>query len=57
MSFKIHFRICRSRDLKRVWCNARSSKKAFYEKFGMNDTFKTFVKADQEFKIMEIMLS
>jgi len=54
---KYIFEFAESRDLKRVWCNARSSKKAFYEKFGMNDTFKTFVKADQEFKIMEIMLS
>ncbi len=54
---KYIFEFAESRDLKRVWCNARSSKKAFYEKFGMNDTFKTFVKADQEFTIMEIMLS
>lgn len=47
----------KKRDLQKVWCNARSNKKAFYEKFGMKDTFKTFVKAGQEFTIMEIMLS
>ncbi|WP_433813110.1 GNAT family N-acetyltransferase [Flavobacterium johnsoniae] len=54
---KYIFEFAKSRDLKRVWCNARSNKKLFYEKFGMKDTFKTFVKADQEFTIMEIMLS
>lgn len=45
----------KSKDLKKVWCNARSNKKAFYEKFGMKDTFRNFVKAGQEFSIMEVV--
>jgi len=47
----------KEKGLQKVWCNARSNKKSFYEKFGMKDTFKTFVKAGQEFTIMEIFLS
>lgn len=46
----------KSKDLKKVWCNARSNKKSFYEKIGLIDTYKTFVKAGQEFTIMEIKL-
>lgn len=42
--------------LRKVWCNARSNKKLFYEKFGMTDTGKTFFKSGQEFTIMEILL-
>ncbi|KOP36374.1 N-acetyltransferase [Flavobacterium sp. WLB] len=44
----------KERDLEKVWCNARTNKKSFYEKFGMKDTFKTFTKAGQEYTIMEI---
>ena len=44
----------KEKHLEKVWCNARTNKKAFYEKFGMKDTFKTFVKAAQEFTIMEV---
>lgn len=47
----------KDRHLEKVWCNARTNKKSFYEKFGMKDTFKTFIKAGQEFTIMEINLS
>ena len=46
----------KNKDLGRVWCNARSNKKSFYEKFRMKDTFKTFIKAGQEFTIMEIFI-
>ncbi|MEN2487035.1 GNAT family N-acetyltransferase [Flavobacterium sp. B11] len=46
----------KSKDLQKVWCNARSNKKSFYEKLGLIDTHKTFVKAGQEFTIMEIKL-
>jgi GNAT superfamily N-acetyltransferase len=38
---------------KRVWCNARVNKKAFYEKFGLIDTQITFFKSEQEYTIME----
>ncbi|UUW09040.1 GNAT family N-acetyltransferase [Flavobacterium plurextorum] len=45
----------KEKNLNKVWCNARSNKKSFYEKFGMKDTFKIFSKAGQEFTIMEIL--
>ncbi|SEN89124.1 Acetyltransferase (GNAT) domain-containing protein [Flavobacterium sp. CF108] len=45
----------KEKHLEKVWCNARTNKKSFYEKFGMKDTFKTFTKAGQEFTIMEII--
>lgn len=46
----------KSKDLQKVWCNARSNKKSFYENMGLIDTHKTFVKAGQEFTIMGIKL-
>jgi N-acetylglutamate synthase-like GNAT family acetyltransferase len=49
-------RLAKEKGLKRIWCNARSNKKSFYEKFGMTATEKTFVKSGQEFAIMEILL-
>ena len=48
--------LARNKKLKRVWANARTNKKPFYEKFGMKDTFQTFNKLGQEFTIMEICL-
>jgi GNAT superfamily N-acetyltransferase len=50
------FKFAQERKLRRIWCNARTSKKAFYEKFGMIDTNTVFTKAGQEFTIMEILL-
>ena len=50
-------KLAKEKSLKRVWCNARSNKKSFYEKFGMIATGKTFVKSGQEFAIMEIRLA
>lgn len=50
------FQFAKEKKLHKIWCNARSNKKTFYEKFGMKDTFKTFRKAGQEFVIMEIIL-
>jgi GNAT superfamily N-acetyltransferase len=46
----------KEKGVEKVWCNARTNKKSFYEKFGMIDTFKSFVKSGQEFTIMEILL-
>lgn len=48
--------LAKEKNLSKMWCNARTNKKTFYEKFGMKDTHKTFVKANQEFTIMEISL-
>ncbi|TDO71385.1 acetyltransferase (GNAT) family protein [Flavobacterium chryseum] len=50
------FDLAKEKELNKIWCNARSNKKQFYEKFGMIDTHKTFTKAEQEFTIMEILL-
>ncbi|RXM46883.1 GNAT family N-acetyltransferase [Flavobacterium sp. YO64] len=52
---KYILQFAKEKNIKKVWCNARSNKKTFYEKFGMKDTFKTFMKAGQEFTIMEII--
>lgn len=49
-------KLAKEKNLKKIWCNARTNKKTFYEKFGMKDTHKTFIKANQEFTIMEISL-
>lgn len=49
-------KLAKEKGLKKVWCNARSNKKSFYEKFGMNDTHEIFTKADQEFTVMKILL-
>jgi GNAT superfamily N-acetyltransferase len=48
-------KLAKEKGLTKVWCNARSHKKAFYEKFGMRDTLKSFSKAGQEFVIMEVV--
>lgn len=44
----------KSNNIEKVWCNARTNKKSFYEKAGFIDTYKTFTKAGQEFTIMEL---
>jgi len=48
--------LAKEKNCRRVWCNARTNKKRFYEKFGMKDTHQTFIKSKQEFTIMEILL-
>lgn len=50
-------KLAKDKGLRKVWCNARTSKKSFYEKFGMIAVGKTFVKSGQEFIIMEILLT
>lgn len=39
----------------RLWCNARLSKKSFYEKFGMRETGHTYIQDGINFTIMECM--
>ena len=48
--------VAKEKEAKKIWCNARTNKKGFYEKFGMKDTQETFTKSGQEFTIMEILL-
>ncbi|MEL6562153.1 MAG: GNAT family N-acetyltransferase [Bacteroidota bacterium] len=40
-------------DTTSIWCNARIDKIAFYEKFGLNPTQKTFNKGGLEYVIMK----
>lgn len=53
---KYIFELANKKNLKRIWCNARTEKKSFYEKLGMKDTFQTFSKLGQKFIIMEIWI-
>ena len=48
--------LAKEKKLSKVWCNARTHKKSFYEKFGMIETQQNFTKAGQEFTIMEVLL-
>ena len=50
-------KLARDKGMRKVWCNARANKKSFYEKFGMIYNGNTFIKSDQEFSIMEILLT
>lgn len=50
-------KLAKDKGLVKVWCNARTNKKSFYEKFGMRDTGMTFIKSNQKFSIMEILLN
>lgn len=49
-------KLAKDKKINKVWCNARVNKTSFYKKFGMTDAQKTFVKAGQEFTIMEVLL-
>lgn len=42
-----------SLDLDAIWCNARLEKSAFYERFGLIKTDRTYLKGGIEFVIME----
>lgn len=39
--------------VKRIWCNARCDKTAFYERFGLKRTDKVFTKGGIDYVIME----
>ncbi|GAB3164443.1 GNAT family N-acetyltransferase [Telluribacter humicola] len=48
--------VAREQQIRRLWCNARRDKMGFYEKFGLQSTEATFVKAGIEYVIMERIL-
>jgi len=48
---------CKMKGCKRLYCNARVDKKAFYQKFGLMATDQGFLKDGIEFIIMEIKLN
>lgn len=39
--------------VRRVWCNARANKRAFYNKFGLQESDRRFSKGGKEYVIME----
>lgn len=43
----------KSKGVKRLWCNARTDKTKFYEKFGLAKTKETFTKGGIDFVILE----
>lgn len=43
--------------VQRIWCNARTNKTAFYQKFGLHETNHCFSKSGKEYVIMEKLLS
>lgn len=49
------FKEVETMNVKRLWCNARTSTLPFYERFGMKLTEHTFLKGDVEYVIMETM--
>lgn len=44
---------CKQRNVKRLWCNARTSKSSFYQKFGLVETSIRFTKKGEYYVIME----
>ena len=44
----------KSKDIKKLWCNARTDKKDFYQRFGMKMTDQSFQKGGIDYVIMEV---
>lgn len=45
--------VARKRQVKKIWCNARITKTAYYAKFGMEITDEKFSKNGMEYVVME----
>jgi predicted GNAT family N-acyltransferase len=50
------FDFLKNKKISKIKCNARKDKVAFYRKFGMKETYKSFEKAGISFVVMEISL-
>lgn len=48
--------LAKTKEHKKVWCNARLNKKTYYEKFGFYEVDKRFEKDGIEFTIMELTM-
>lgn len=44
----------KKQGIKKIWCNARVTKKEFYKKFGLKETGKIFTKEEVDYEIMEL---
>ena len=42
-----------NKSISRIWCNARTEKAEYYERFGLKQTNKKYVKGGIEFVVME----
>ena len=51
---KYIFQLIENQGIKKVWCNARSHKSAFYTKFGMKETDVRFMKEGLEYVVMAL---
>jgi predicted GNAT family N-acyltransferase len=51
---KYAFQLAIDQGVTQIWCNARSNKSAFYEKFGMRKTDASYTKGGIEFVVMEM---
>ena len=47
---------CTSLNIEKLWCNARVSKTHFYQKFGFEETKKTYTKGGIDFRVLEKIL-
>jgi N-acetylglutamate synthase-like GNAT family acetyltransferase len=47
------FQQAENQGIKKIWCNARSTKTAFYAKFGMHETDVRFVKGGIDYVVMK----
>lgn len=45
--------VCTKNKIETLWCNAREDRTSFYERFGMTQTTKRFMKGDIKYIIME----
>ena len=43
----------KQQDIERIWCNARSDKTNFYQRFGLQETEHTFKKGGIDYVVME----
>lgn len=44
-----------SNDIEKIWCNARSNKALYYERFGLRRTNQSFSKGGIDYVIMEVI--
>ncbi|TYA75063.1 GNAT family N-acetyltransferase [Seonamhaeicola marinus] len=47
------FAYAKNEGYRKIWCNARTDKSAFYKKFGLKETDTTFEKGGLQYVIME----
>ncbi len=51
---KYIFQLIENQGIKKIWCNARNHKSAFYAKFGMKETNIRFMKEGLEYVVMAL---